>query len=149
MSSKSKMSSKLHFRGCVAALLMLGLAGCEGNLGPGESPSDVAEGEKPVGTAVTVSGEIAHRYDDHTFSLGDDEWGENLVIVSKQPLPEVIDEETVIAVTGTVQQIGLIEFEREYGWDFDPQIEVELEEVKNYLYADSYETLGTEDQLDE
>jgi hypothetical protein len=126
-------------------LLMLALMGCEGNEGPGASPADLAEGEQPAGTTVTVSGEIDRRFDDHTFSLGDDEGGENLVVVSKKPLPATVDEETVFEVTGTVQQIGIVEFEKEYGWDFDPQIEVELEDVENYLYAESYQILGVDE----
>lgn len=133
------------FRVSAIGFLTLVLAACNGNEGPGESPADVAEGDYPAGAAVTVSGEIARRYDDHTFSLGDDEWGENLVIVTKQPLPATIAEETILEVTGTVEQVGIVEFEREYGWDFDPQIEVELEDVQNFLYADSYRILGVDE----
>lgn len=135
------------FHAALVSFVTLVLVGCNGNAGPGEAPSTVAEGEYPAGSTVTVSGEIARRFDDHTFSLGDDEWGENLVIVTKQPLPQVIEEDVVFEVTGTVEKYGVLEFEREYDWDFDPQIEIELEDVESFLYADTYRILGTEDEV--
>lgn len=117
------------------------LSGCGGDERTG--PGDVSQGEVPAGQAVTVTGEIERRYDDRTFTLS----GENellkpdLVVVSRTPLPATATEDSQLRVVGTVRKIGIVEVERELGWDFQPEVEVELEEIESYLVADSVEVI--------
>lgn len=146
------------------SILMLGLlggglllTGCEeAGVEPGDAtvepgnattePGDVAEGEVPAATTVTVTGEVEKRYDDRTVTIsGEGEWFDpDLTVVSKEPLPAEVIEDAKLTVTGTVRKVGVVEVERELGWDFDPQIEVELDEVKTFLVADSVEVVAVE-----
>lgn len=48
-----------------------------------------------------------------------------------------------VRVTGTVRTVGIVDIEREIGWDLDPQIEVELEGVRPVLVARTVERTGS------
>lgn len=113
----------------------------------GAEPGEVAEGEVPAGNTVSVTGEIEKRYDDHTFTMsGEDELlSSDLAVVSRKPLPPEAVEGTRLKVTGTVSKIGVIEVEKEVGWDFDPQVEAELENVESFLVADSVEVIAADE----
>lgn len=50
-----------------------------------------------------------------------------------------VTEDVDVTVSGTVRTIGLVEVEREYGLDLDPEIEVELENREAFLIADRIE----------
>ena len=115
------------------------LSGCGGDDRPGAG--DVSEGDVPAGQTVTVTGEVERLYDERTFTLsGDNEiLKPDLAIVSRSPLPAGVAEDTDLKVTGTVRKIGVVEVERELGWDLQQEVEVELEGIKSYLVADTVE----------
>lgn len=135
----------LLLTGCEEGALEPEDAGVEPN-GAATEPGDVAEGEVPAATTVTVTGEVEKRYDDRTVTIsGEGEWFDpDLTVVSKNALPAEVTEDTKLTVTGTVRKVGVVEIERELGWDFDPEIEVELDEVKTFLVADSVEVVAVE-----
>lgn len=103
----------------------------------GPTPGDVSEGDVPAAEVVTVRGQLERQIDQRSFTMSGTEeiFSDDLVVISRTDLPAITTDDE-IEVTGTVRQVGIIEVERETGWDFSPQIEIELEEVKGYLVAD-------------
>ena len=140
------LSGGLLLTGCEEGALEPEDAAVEPN-GAATEPGDVAEGEVPAATTVTVTGEVEKRYDDRTVTItGEGEWFDpDLTIVSKNALPAEVIEDAKVTVTGTVRKVGVVEIEREMGWDFDPQIEAELDEVHSFLVADSVEVVAVEE----
>lgn len=101
---------------------------------------DVAEGDSQTGEVKTLTGEVVSVIDARTFTMKDEhEWLEDdlLTVVSKSDLPADFNDEDEVTVKGTVHNIGVIDVESEYGWDFNPEVEVELEDVKGFFVADS------------
>lgn len=85
------------------------------------------ETQQYVGKTVTVDGKIARQVSTKAFIIQDKEFlgGEDVLVVSAKEAPIVPD--TFAQVTGTVRQVTEIaEIEKEYGFDLDPQLEVEL-----------------------
>ena len=98
-------------------------------------PSDVEEGEVRVGEQVTLTGDVSEVYDARSFSLSDEgwDWEQDLIVVTKDDLPFTAGEDAEVKVTGTVKAYSVVEVEKEYGWDFEPEVEAELEDTKYYL----------------
>ncbi len=120
--------------------LSLGLIACLFSLGCTHEVEDVAEGEAQTGEVKTLTGEVVEVLDARTFTMKDEHrWLEDdlLTVVSKQNLPAGFNEEDEVTVVGTVQNVGVVEVESGYDWDFDPEVEVELEDVKGFFIADS------------
>jgi len=120
----------------VACALIIGVAGCGSR--DTVTPGDVAEGEVPTTQTVTVRGELEKRLDDRSFTMSGtaEFFSDDLVVVSRTDLP-LINENDEIEVIGTVRRVNQIEIERETNWTFNPQITIELADVKGYLVADS------------
>ena len=138
---------------CAVTGFALLICGCNENTMDNEraektKPSDVEEGDTPVGTEVTLKGAVSEVYDAHTFSLSDPgiDFEQDLIVVTKEPLPFTAEDGANVQVTGTVKQFSVVEVEKEYGWDFDPEVEVELEDVEYYL---SNATLTVTEPADE
>lgn len=113
---------------------LIALSGCTNEV------EEVAEGEAQTGEVVTVTGEVIRVLDSRSFSMKDEhEWLEDnpLVVVSSTNLPTDFNDEDEVTVTGTVRNVAYTEIESGYDWDFDPEIEAELEEVRGFLIADS------------
>jgi hypothetical protein len=51
-----------------------------------------------------------------------------------------------VRVTGTVRNISVVDVEKQYGWDLDPEVEVELEKVKSFLVADEVDLIQAEEE---
>lgn len=102
-------------------------------------PGDVEEGDVPVGKQVTLSGDVKKIYDDRTFALSDDglDFEEDLIVVSKEPLPFTADSDAEVKVTGTVKTFTVTEAEEEFDWDFDNEVETELEKDIEYYLTDA------------
>jgi len=98
-------------------------------------PGDVEEGDVPVGKQITLTGDVKKVYDERTFALSDEgiDFEEDLIVVTKEPLPFTADEDAEVKVTGTVSTFAVVEAEKEYDWDFEPEVETELEDIKYYL----------------
>lgn len=100
--------------------------------------------EKRLNQKVKVQGEIEEKKDKRTFVL---ESGglinDEITVVSAKDLDAstsaMLVEDKDVVVSGTLRKMNVIEIEKEYGWDFDPQIEIELEKVTYYLVADKIE----------
>jgi hypothetical protein len=120
----------------VAVALVIGVAGC--GRSDTITPADVAEGEVPATQPVTVRGELEKKLDERSFTMSGtaEIFSDDLVVVSRTDLP-VINVGDEIEVSGTVRRVNHIEIERETSWTFNPQITVELADVKGYLVADS------------
>lgn len=120
----------------VALIALLGLAGCGQR--DAVTPGDVAEGEVPAAQTVTVRGSLEKQLDERSFTMSGtaEIFSDDLVVVSRTDLPAInVGDE--IEVTGRVRQVNHIEIERETNWQFNPQVTIELEDVKGYLVADS------------
>lgn len=109
------------------------------------SPMDVEELNDKIaqhaGKQVSVAGEIEDWLDARTFVLESGGLFNDEIAVIVPPNVKGLDvqrlrEDADIVVSGTVRSVPVIELERELGWDFDPQLEVELEGTKNFLVAD-------------
>lgn len=131
-----------HFVFCFLTGFAMVVCGCDdGNLTTDKEgtekiePGDVEDGEVTVGKEVTLKGEVTKVYDAHTFSLSDPgiDFEKDLVVVTKDALPFQAEDDATVEVKGTVEKFAVVEVEEEYGWDFDPQVEIELEDVKYYL----------------
>lgn len=121
-------------------ILSLGLIVSFVTLGCSDEVEDVAEGEAATGEVKTLTGEVVKVIDARTFTMKDEhEWLEDdlLTVVSKTDLPADFNDEDEVTVTGTVQNVAYTEIETGYDWDFDPEIEAELEDVKGFFIADS------------
>jgi len=96
----------------------------------GATVENVAEEtQKYIGKTVTVDGEIARQVSPKAFIIQDKEFlgGEDVLVVSATAAPIIPD--TFAQVTGTVRQVtNITEVEKEYGFDLEPQLEVELRE---------------------
>lgn len=146
-----------HLLYCFAAGFALLIAGC-GDLGDTTAgpdnqnertePGDVEDGEVAVGKEITLKGDVTKVYDAHTFSLSDKGWDfeEDLIVVTKDPLPFTAEDDAVVEVKGTVAKFSVVEVEKEYGLDFDPEIEVELEDVEYYLADATIDVTQTADE---
>ena len=94
---------------------------------------------------VEVAGEIEDRLDTHSFVLESGGFFDDEVAVvipdsvRKQTDPSLLRDDADIVVTGTLRATPIVEVERELGWDFDPQLELELESVAAYLVAEKIE----------
>lgn len=136
---------------CVVTGLALTVSGCNDDIGDTTAdsddktekiePGDVQDEEVPVGKEVTLTGEVTKVYDAHTFSLSDKgwDWEKDLIVVTKDALPFGAEDDAIVKVTGTVKEYALVEVESEYGWDLDPEVEVELEDTKYYLSGSKVE----------
>lgn len=134
----------------------------DGVLGAREVYEDV---NPYLGQTVTVSGEISEIYGTNAFKIGEDLWGEDLLVVVPQTASvsgmtmageEVsafgdLGTEYVIQVTGVVGQYVLTEVETEYGLDLDPELEADVEEQEAMIVAESIQVMTEEaaDEMDE
>lgn len=142
---------------CFATGLALVMAGC-GDIGDrtadyddenqATEPGDVEDGEVAVGKEITLEGDVTHVYDAHAFRLSDKgiDLEKDLIVVTKDPLPFTAEDDAVVAVTGKVAKFATIEVEKEYGLDFDPEVEIELEDVEYYLADASITVKQTADE---
>lgn len=99
---------------------------------------------------VSVQGEVATIYGNQSFQLASTDWFENeVLVISKNPLPaqlledkdDIVDEEEIVRVDGTVQIMSIVEIEHELGLDLDPQLEIELEDQRPFIMADQVTVL--------
>lgn len=94
---------------------------------------------------VTVQGEVSNRIDSRSAviesgGIFDDE----IVIIGKKGAAANISslkEDSKVKVTGTIRSVPIVEIEKEYGWDLNPELEVELENVKHFLVVDDIKTI--------
>lgn len=139
----------------VAAGLGLGvLAGCgEETSGPeqgatvgeiqqDQEPAEAAESEDVmsfVGQTVTVSADVNEIITPTAFTLGDDLFGEPLLVVSGEPAPQ-LNPDSPVQVTGTVMQaFDLVAVESELGVDFDDALFTDFD-GEPYIVASNIDT---------
>ena len=79
-------------------------------------PGDVEDGEVPVGKEVTMKGDVTKVYDAHTFALSDPgiDFEQDLIVVTKDPLPFTAEDDAEVQVTGTVNKFGIVEVENDW-----------------------------------
>lgn len=148
----------------IALAAALTLTGCNDSAGPeqGTSVDDVEdadpdENDRPgpdlLGQSVTVSGEIDEVAGDSAFWLGDGSWfGEGAPVVSAtgdftefdiEDTEALAEDDTVVQVTGTVEEFVLADFEEDQGIDLDDDAFEELE-GEAVIVADDVSTLAGE-----
>lgn len=89
---------------------------------------EVAEQTETVeGQAVTVRSEVKRQVGESSFTL--DNRGEEILVVNTSGKPFVLpeDEDIAIQATGKVQNFVLVDVERDYDLDLDPEIYAEYE----------------------
>ncbi|QBQ56435.1 hypothetical protein E3U44_03555 [Nitrosococcus wardiae] len=95
------------------------------------------------GKKVRVSGEVEELIDQHSFILESGGlFNDEMVVLIPEGNMKAharVTEDSKVTVTGTVRAVGLVEVEREYGWDLDPHLKVELENVEAFLISDNIE----------
>ncbi len=91
---------------------------------------------------VSVKGEVKDLITPGAFVLEsggifDDE----IVVVLPKQIRDAnvnkIREDADLVVNGTIRRVPVVTIQREIGWDFDPQVKVELDRTNNYLVAES------------
>lgn len=101
-----------------------------------------------IGKTVTVQADVQEVLGPNAFTLDEDDLltggiDRDVLVLSPQAgrLEKVEDNwlRNKVRVTGTVRGVALVEIERELGWDLDPKIEAEFEEVKAVIIASSLE----------
>ncbi|EDZ65450.1 hypothetical protein NOC27_2130 [Nitrosococcus oceani AFC27] len=97
------------------------------------------------GKKVSVSGEVEEVIDEKAFILESGGLFEDEMVVLKPAGNLMVKEDYEVTVTGTVRAVALVDIEREYGWDLDPQIKIELENIEAFLIADSIEITEKDD----
>jgi hypothetical protein len=112
-----------------------------------ERPSDqirvadlVGDPQRYVGQTVTVEADVEEVWTPYAFSLDEDApLDQDLLVFSpKATHLAAIDDQWIdnrARVTGTVRIMSVAELEREIGWDLDPELEAELEDVRPVLIA--------------
>lgn len=82
-----------------------------------------------VGKTVTVSGDVEEIFGPQAFSMDSGSSMEELLVVGREPFPQVTEAENrvyvisdVATVTGVVQMLVTTEVEKEIGWDLTPEI---------------------------
>lgn len=121
--------------GLLTAALLLG--GCQDDPDMNPQPADVAEGDVTAGENVTVEADVVQVYDARAVLVeGEGElFAPNLVVVTLSDLPSGLAEGDRLMIEGTVRKMGHIEIEKELTWDFDEEVDMELEDVHGYLVA--------------
>ena len=112
----------------------------------GRSPTELLDVEElrdrlpEIGSrTVNVAGEVDDKLDGRSFVLESGGLFDDEIVVIVPP--EVakaagsIEEDEDLVVTGTVRRVRVIDIEREYDWDLDPELAVELEDTDHYLIA--------------
>ena len=103
-----------------------------------------------LGRSVTVEADVQEVFGPRAFTLDEDDAlaggidNDVLVLGTQTGNLERIEDNWLrnkVRVTGTVRGLGLVEIEREVGWDLDRQIEAELEDVKAVIVASSVQRL--------
>lgn len=94
------------------------------------------------GQRVVVEGEIEEHLDGASFVLESGGiFNDEITVIAPATegglQPQLLSEDADVVVTGTIRRIPAIEIERELGWDFDSEIEAELEEVQTFLVAET------------
>lgn len=95
-----------------------------------------------AGQRVSVAGEIEDKLGPRSFVLESGGiFNDEIVTIIPQDArglqAQRLNEDDKLVITGTVRSIPVVELEREYGWDLNPELEAELEGVQYYLVADS------------
>jgi osmotically-inducible protein OsmY len=117
----------------------------------GVTIADIAENPtKYVGRTVTVVSEVDEVFGPRAFKMDEDTLAaggidNDLIVLSPKAgsLAHIDDQwlNDKVRVTGKVHRGAVVDIEREIGWDLDSAIEVELEEERPVLIAESIERL--------
>lgn len=123
---------------------------------PGSNPAAVSLGtiagnlNNYLGQTVTVEADVQEVFGPRAFSLDEDDAlaggidNDVLVVGTSTSNLERIEDNWLknkVRVTGTVRGVALVDLEREVGWDLDPQIKAELQDVKAVIVASSVQRL--------
>ncbi|MDY7003296.1 MAG: hypothetical protein SWX82_04840 [Cyanobacteriota bacterium] len=134
----------LYYGKCSIAASMIVTAGFLGACDTGETETqapvetttdveDVAENTNQlIGTTVTLTGEVEEILSPNTFVLQEngDLFNDDKVLIILSTIPEQpIVEDKNVQVVGTVRQLVVAEFERDYdlGWDLEVKRKLEAE----------------------
>lgn len=93
---------------------------------------------------VRVPGEV-EEIDRRAFILESGGVFQDEIIVVMPETGMWVREDADVIVAGTVRTISIIEIEREYGLDLDPEIEIELKDREAFLIAERIEHRDEED----
>lgn len=124
-----------------AGLLGVASAGCNWN----EAGQDIGQAKRTAefygGMYVTVMGELEHKIGPNLFKIENDELIEDeLWVVAPGGQGAGLEDDNEVLVTGTMQQISVVEIEREYGLDLDAELEAEFED-RVIMVADQVSSL--------
>ncbi|MEW6493024.1 MAG: hypothetical protein AB1589_11030 [Cyanobacteriota bacterium] len=120
----------------VLALMVTLLPACAGTREEAVTPEagnvtteDVAENTNQLlGRVVTIRSEPVKKIGTNAFTVEDNEFlnNENILVVNASGQPLVLPEDDVeVQVTGKVTKYVVADFEREYGFNLEPQLEAE------------------------
>lgn len=104
-----------------------------------------------LGRTVTVEADVEEVLSPFAFELDEDSplaggIDNDLLVFSRKSagLADIDDQwlNNKVRVTGTVGRMSVVEIERETGWDLNPKLEAELEQVRPVIIAQSVERTG-------
>lgn len=118
-----------------AVLVLVSACGSEPP-GIGVAASEVTDNpEQYYDRLVTISGEVDEVYNSHVFTLGGDDFNDDLLVISADPVAVVagrtedqpFEKDDIVQVTGLVHPFVMPDLEAQYGLDLAPELEVEFE----------------------
>lgn len=123
--------------GLMGTLLLSSCSNADDNAGGPTAQSNVTteevteETNELIGETVTVRSEVGEKIAPAVFTITDDEFfgDDEILVVNSTGEPFVLPEgdDPEVQVTGEVRRFVLAEFERDYGFDLDPNRYVEYE----------------------
>jgi len=133
-------SGKIRMGAIAVAVMAMLLSACrnevpnasvpgeEGNIGTETVAEDT---DALLGSVVTVRGEPVQKVSDVSFTVADEEWfaGESVLVVNASGEPTVLpaEDDTELQITGTVAEFVMVDIERAYDLDLDPDLYAEYE----------------------
>lgn len=117
-------------------------------------PDEPGEGADLIGETVTISGEVDEILDPQGFIMGGDALFEDGVLVLSGPTSfedlgltldqSLVDDDTIVEVTGTVEELVVVDFEEEFGLDLDDTVYEEWD-GQAVIVAEQVATLAGQD----
>lgn len=113
-----------------AAALLAGTAGCaDMDRGAAETTVEEVRDEPSayMGKVITVVGEVEEKYASGAFTIDGKGtwWNDEILVVVPREQTVALDHGTDVRVTGEVMQLMITDIERDYGLDFESELETE------------------------
>lgn len=115
----------------LAAAMFAGIAGCDRDQNGGTTVEEVRDWPSAyMGQVITAVGEVEQQYATGSFTLDGKGtwWNDEILVVVPREQTVTLNRGTEVRVTGEVARMVVTDVEREYGVDFDADVETKFRE---------------------